>query len=384
MALFIRTLASANGTEGAKLCPCNHSNKQISMTKILITGSAGFIGYHLTGRLLAGGAEVVGIDNINSYYDPKIKFDRLKQHGIGEAAKEFHKELQSEDFPQYRFIRMDLSARDALDALFAHEQFDLVCHLAAQAGVRYSIENPHAYIESNIQGFLNIIECSRKHGVSHFVYASSSSVYGLNSTIPLSTHHSIAHPVSMYATTKKCNELMAHTYSHLYGLPTTGLRFFTVYGPWGRPDMALFLFTRAMLAGAPIDIYNQGEMLRDFTYVDDITDGIGRVLNLIPQSHAQWNSEAADPATSSAPYRIYNIGNAKPVKLLDFIDAIEEKLGIRAIRNYLPMQPGDVQRTFSDISDLARDTGYAPQTEVKEGISNFIDWYISYHKKTAL
>jgi UDP-glucuronate 4-epimerase len=349
------------------------------MTKILITGVAGFIGYHLAKRLLAEGYEVVGIDNLNHYYDPSLKVDRLKQLGIEGAEDACGQQIASIKHPGFRFLKADLESMEKLMELFASERFRLVCHLAAQAGVRYSIENPHAYVESNIAGFLNLLECCRRFPPLHFTYASSSSVYGLNATMPLSVEQSIAHPVSMYAATKKCNELMAHTYSHLFDIPTTGLRFFTVYGPWGRPDMALFLFTKAILNDEPVNVFNHGEMLRDFTYVDDIVQGICLVLNRPPESNETWDALKANPGSSSAPYRVYNIGNSKPVKLMDFLQAIEQKLGKNARMNLLPMQPGDVKQTFSDISELKNDTGYEPQTTVSTGISNFVDWYLEYY-----
>jgi UDP-glucuronate 4-epimerase len=331
------------------------------MTKILITGVAGFIGYHLATRLLEEGYDVVGLDNLNDYYDPSLKLDRLKQLGIEGVESAGEQQITSIKHSRFRFWKADLESLEHLMTLFAAEQFELVCHLAAQAGVRYSIENPHAYVESNISGFLNLLECCRRFPPHHFTYASSSSVYGLNGTMPLSVGQSIAHPVSMYAATKKCNELMAHTYSHLFGVATTGLRFFTVYGPWGRPDMALFLFTKAILANEPVNVFNHGEMLRDFTYIDDIVQGIQLVLNRPPKTNAGWDALKASPGTSSAPYRVYNIGNSNPVKLMDFIQAIEKKLGKPAKINLMPMQPGDVKQTFSDISDLNNDTGYSPK-----------------------
>lgn len=350
------------------------------MMKILVTGTAGFIGFHVTERLLAGGWEVTGIDNINDYYDPAIKLGRLKVSGIEAANLGFCEPVRSALHPAYRFIRMNLEDVSSMLQLFRDEEFDVVCHLAAQAGVRYSLQNPWAYIDSNITGFMNILEGCRREGVRHLVYASSSSVYGLDERMPLSEHQGVDHPISLYAATKRGNELMAHTYSHLYGIPTTGLRFFTVYGPWGRPDMALFIFTRAILEGKPIDLYNHGLMLRDFTYIDDIAEGVIRVLERTPVPDPGWNGQHPDPATSSAPFRLFNIGNSRPVELPDFVEAIEQKLGKKALRNPMPMQPGDVPRTFSDVSDLEKEFGYRPSTPVQEGISAFIDWYLDYHQ----
>lgn len=350
------------------------------MGKILVTGTAGFIGFHLAQRLLREGWEVVGLDNMNHYYDPKLKENRLKMCGIDPEGLEPKKLITSRTDTGYRFIRIGLEDRESIIELFRTESFDMVCHLAAQAGVRYSLENPYAYIESNITGFLHILEACRIHGTRHLVYASSSSVYGLNEHLPLSEHAGVDHPMSLYAATKRSNELMAHTYSHLYGLPTTGLRFFTVYGPWGRPDMALFIFTKAILEGKPITLYNHGDMLRDFTYIEDIIDGVTRVISNPPKILDNWQGESPDPAGSKAPYRIYNIGNANPVKLVDFVEAIESRLGKQAVRQYLPMQPGDVKRTFSDVADIARDFGYKPSTQVKEGIARFIDWYLEYYQ----
>ncbi len=350
------------------------------MTKILVTGAAGFIGFHLSLKLIGEGYDVTGLDNINSYYDPAIKYDRLKILGVDKDSIAEGVITTSAKYPNFRFIKTGLENAAELKSLFATAGYDVVCHLAAQAGVRYSLENPYAYIDSNVTGFLNIAECCRHHMPKHLVYASSSSVYGLNGAMPLSTGQGIAHPVSMYAATKKSNELMAHTYSHLFGIPTTGLRFFTVYGPWGRPDMALFLFTKAILENKPIDVFNHGDMLRDFTYIDDIVTGISLVLKKAPVANPGWDPATADPATSSAPYRIYNIGNSNPVKLMDFIHAIEEMLGRKTEMNMMPLQPGDVQRTFSDVSALTLDTGYKPQTNVKEGISRFVEWYLDYFK----
>ncbi len=346
---------------------------------ILVTGTAGFIGFHTTLRLLARGDTVVGVDSVNDYYDVNLKYGRLAASGIAREAVRYGKMIQSTTLPGYRFIQLKLEDRPALEHLFAEERFDMVCHLAAQAGVRYSLTNPHAYIEANLVGFMNILELCRRYPVKHLVYASSSSVYGLNTAMPFSTSHPVDHPVSLYAATKKANELMAHSYSHLYRLPTTGLRFFTVYGPWGRPDMALFIYTDAILSGKPIDVYNFGEMQRDFTYIDDIVEGVLRTLDRPPAGDPAWDPRNPDPASSTAPYRLYNIGNGAPVRLTDFIDAIEEALGKKAVRNLLPLQPGDVPATWADVSDLARDTGYRPHTDIREGIARFISWYRSYY-----
>jgi UDP-glucuronate 4-epimerase len=347
--------------------------------KILITGSAGFIGYHLAKRLLERGDEVVGIDNINDYYDIRVKYGRLKESGIEESDIEDGRSVSSTLYPGYRFVKMDLEEREAIEELFRRERFDAVCNLAAQAGVRYSIENPRAYIQSNIVGFLNILEACRDNEVKHLVYASSSSVYGLNESMPFSVHDNVDHPISLYAASKKSNELMAHTYSHLYSIPTTGLRFFTVYGPWGRPDMALFLFTKAILEGREIDVYNYGDMRRDFTYIDDIVEGIVRVLDRPPKGDAHWSGKNPDPGSSVAPYKIYNIGNNDPVKLLDFISAIEKATGRQARKRMLPIQPGDVPATYADVKDLIDDTGYRPDTPIEEGVERFVAWYREFY-----
>jgi len=347
--------------------------------KILITGSAGFIGYHLAKRLLERGDEVVGIDNINDYYDIRVKYGRLKESGIEESDIEDGRSVSSTLYPGYRFVKMDLEEREAIEELFRRERFDAVCNLAAQAGVRYSIENPRAYIQSNIVGFLNILEACRDNEVKHLVYASSSSVYGLNESMPFSVHDNVDHPISLYAASKKSNELMAHTYSHLYSIPTTGLRFFTVYGPWGRPDMALFLFTKAILEGREIDVYNYGDMRRDFTYIDDIVEGIVRVLDRPPKGDARWSGKNPDPGSSVAPYKIYNIGNNDPVKLLDFISAIEKATGRQARKRMLPIQPGDVPATYADVKDLIADTGYRPDTPIEEGVERFVAWYREFY-----
>ncbi len=336
------------------------------MKKILVTGAAGFIGSNLSGRFLKEGNEVVGLDNLNDYYDVNLKKKRLER-------------LETEE--GFRFVRMNLEDRDAMSPLFAEEKFDIVVNLAAQAGVRYSIENPHAYIDSNICGFINVLEGCRHSKVGHLLYASSSSVYGANPKMPFSVHHNIAHPVSLYAASKKANELMAHTYSHLYRLPTTGLRFFTVYGPWGRPDMALFLFTKAILEGRPIDVFNHGKMRRDFTYIDDIVEGVFRVSGKIPDPNPDWNGDSPDPATSSAPYKIYNIGNNNPVELMGFIEAIENALGKKAEKNFLPLQDGDVPATYADVDDLIKDVGFKPSTPIEEGVTRFVDWYREYYGK---
>lgn len=341
--------------------------------KILVTGTAGFIGFHTAIKLLNRGDEVIGLDNINDYYDQRIKYGRLKESGIDQDEIEYGKMVQSKKFEKYRFVKLDLSDKKEIDELFETEKFDRVCHLAAQAGVRYSLTNPSAYIDANITGFLNILEACRERNIAHLAYASSSSVYGLNQAMPFSTHSCVDHPVSLYAATKKSNELMAHTYSHLFGIPTTGLRFFTVYGEWGRPDMALFIFTKAIMEGRSIDIYNYGKMKRDFTYVADIVEGVVRVIDSAPKASDQFDE--TDPSSSSAPYRVYNIGNSDPVDLMQFIDAIEEFAGKKAIKNLMPLQMGDVPATWADTTDLQQDVGYKPNTPVRDGIKRFIDWY---------
>ncbi len=346
--------------------------------KILLTGTAGFIGFHLAKALLERGDEIIGIDNINDYYDVELKYSRLAETGIPRGEIVPNQSVQSSKYPNYKFIKLDLTDRFHLGQLFTDQKFDKVINLAAQAGVRYSLENPQAYIDANITGFLSILECCRYNKIKHLVYASSSSVYGNNSKMPLSTSDSVDHPISLYAATKKSNELMAHTYSHLFGIPTTGLRFFTVYGPYGRPDMALFLFTKAILEGQPIQVFNNGEMKRDFTYVDDIVSGLVRVLDHPPVSEP---NNTGDPSVSkTAPYKIYNIGNSSPVRLLDFIEAIETKLEIKANKELLPMQPGDVPMTWADCSDLQENLNYRPDTPVIEGVSRFINWYRTYYK----
>jgi UDP-glucuronate 4-epimerase len=347
--------------------------------KILVTGTAGFIGLYVAHYLLERGDEVIGLDNINAYYDVELKYGRLNELGISQSNTAWNQFSQSETFKDFRFIRMNLEDRESMQRLFADEQFDAVCHLAAQAGVRYSIENPHTYIESNINGFLNILEGCRHHQIKHLVYASSSSVYGLNSKVPFSEQDGTAHPVSLYAATKKANELMAHTYSHLYGIPTTGLRFFTVYGPWGRPDMSPFLFTDAILNNRPIRIFNNGDMLRDFTYIDDIVEGIVRVLNCPAQPDENWETGDPDPCISSAPYRIYNIGNSQPVKLMDFVEAIEKAIGRKADKFFLPMQPGDVYQTNACTTRLKTAFDFKPNTPVETGVKKTVDWYKNFY-----
>ncbi|MEO5824722.1 MAG: NAD-dependent epimerase [Gemmatimonadales bacterium] len=329
----------------------------------LVTGAAGFIGYHVAQKLLERGDEVVGLDNVNPYYDPALKEARVKR---------------LERFPGFRLHRIALEDRTAVDGLFAEHRFPRVIHLAAQAGVRHSVTNPHVYIDSNITGYLHILEGCRHNGCEHLTYASTSSVYGCNTAMPFTVHKGVDHPVSLYGATKKANELMAHSYSHLYGLPTTGLRFFTVYGPWGRPDMALFLFTKAILEGRPIDVFNNGQMRRDFTYIDDIVEGVIRISDRTAAPNAGWDSDAPDPGTSSAPYRLYNIGNSAPVELMDMIGALEDALGQVAVKNYLPMQMGDVPATFADVDDLERDAGFHPATPIRQGVGRFVDWYLDY------
>jgi len=344
-----------------------------------VTGAAGFIGSYVCKRLLRRGDEVIGVDNINSYYDISLKFGRLATLGISEDEITWYKFVSSNLFPKFSFVRMNLEDRQAMEMLFANGQFDIVINMAAQAGVRYSIENPYAYVESNIDGFLNVLEGCRHNAIRHLVYASSSSVYGLNGKVPFSEQDSIAHPVSLYAATKKSNELMAHTYSHLYNIPSTGLRFFTVYGPWGRPDMSPFLFTDAILHNRPIKVFNNGDMLRDFTYIDDIVEGVLRVVDSVPQPDKVWNPEKPDPSTSTAPYKIYNIGNSLPVKLMDFIQAIEEVIGHPADKIYLPMQPGDVYQTNADTTALQQELGFKPHKPIREGVQETVNWYRSFY-----
>jgi len=334
--------------------------------KILVTGAAGFIGFHTARRLLERGDEVVGLDNLNEYYDVRLKHGRL--------------ELLN-GMPGFRFVKLDLADRPGMTELFAREKFDRVINLAAQAGVRYSLQNPLAYVDSNVVGFANVLEGCRHNGVEHLVYASTSSVYGANTNMPFSVHQNVDHPLSFYAATKKANELMAHTYAHLYALPVTGLRFFTVYGPWGRPDMALFLFTRNILAGKPIDVFNYGHHRRDFTYVDDIAEGVVRCCDRIATPNHAWDSDHPDPGSSRAPYRLYNIGNNQPVELMRYIEVLEQCLGRKAEINLLPLQQGDVPDTWADIDDLQRDAGYTPATPVETGISRFVDWYRGYYRE---
>lgn len=334
------------------------------MAKYLVTGTAGFIGCFVAKAVAARGDQVVGVDSVNDYYSVSLKRDRLKL---------------LEGLPGFSFCEMDLSDQKQVSELFERDQFDVVVHLAAQAGVRYSLENPRAYIDSNLVGFMNILEACRHQQVRHLVYASSSSVYGANTKMPFSVHDNVDHPLSLYAASKKANELMAHAYSHLFSLPTTGLRFFTVYGPWGRPDMALFKFTDAMAKGRPIDVYNHGKMQRDFTYIDDIVEGVIRVSDRVPKPNPDCSGSAPDPGTSSAPYKIYNIGNNQPVELSRFIEAIENALGVKAQQNLLPMQPGDVPATYADIDDLINDVGFHPQTSIEDGVARFVQWYRSYY-----
>ncbi len=346
---------------------------------ILVTGAAGFIGYHLSKKLLAQGWEVIGLDNINPYYDVNLKYARLINLGIEEQNIQYGAMVRSETLENFSFVLMNLEDTEGLSALFKNNQIESVCHLAAQAGVRYSLENPMAYINSNIVGFTNILECSRFNKIKHLVYASSSSVYGLNTKMPFSTHDSVNHPVSLYAATKKSNELMAHVYSKLYDLPTTGLRFFTVYGPWGRPDMSPMLFADAIMKGETLQVFNHGNMSRDFTYVDDVVEGVVRVINSPATASDSWNPATPDPATSTAPYRIYNIGSSSPVRLLDYIETLEDALGKKGKKEMLPMQPGDVYATYCDVSDLEKEFDYRPQTTLKEGLGAFAEWYKAYY-----
>ncbi len=335
-----------------------------SLSKVLVTGAAGFIGFHLSKKLCQNGYAVLGIDNLNDYYDVNIKLSRLKM---------------LEDVPSFTFRKCDLTDHSSLASLFTEFHVDAVVNLAAQAGVRYSLTNPHAYLESNLHGFLNILEACRHQKVRHLIYASSSSVYGANKTMPFSVHHNVDHPISLYAASKKANELMAHTYSALYNLPTTGLRFFTVYGPYGRPDMALFLFTKAIVEGKPIDVFNNGQMKRDFTYVDDIVESITRLVPKTPKPDPNWSGMAPDPASSFAPYRVYNIGNNKPVELMKFIEIIEQEIGKPAIKNFLPMQDGDVPETYADVTDLMQEINFEPATPIEVGVANFVNWYKEYY-----
>jgi UDP-glucuronate 4-epimerase len=337
---------------------------QLEFKNALVTGAAGFIGFHLSKRLLDEGYRVFGVDNLNDYYDLQLKQDRL---AILKA------------YPAFSFHRTDIALLNDLDAIFRENTIEVVVNLAAQAGVRYSLTHPQAYVDANLVGFVNLLECCRHHGVKHLVFASSSSVYGANTNMPFSVHHNVDHPVSLYAASKKSNELMAHTYSHLFEMACTGLRFFTVYGPWGRPDMALFLFTKAILAGKPIDVFNHGKMKRDFTYIDDIVEGVVRVMKTRPDPNPAWSGDSPDPGTSYARYKIYNIGNNQPVELLDFIGAIESALGKTAIKNFMDLQPGDVPATYADVDDLIRDVGFKPETSIAEGIGKFVEWYKDYY-----
>lgn len=333
--------------------------------RILVTGTAGFIGSHLSKKLITQGHEVIGVDNINDYYDVTIKEDRLKSIGT----------------TNFNFYKINLEDGSSMDEIFKNEKPQVVINLAAQAGVRYSLENPRAYIDSNIVGFTNILECSRHHKVEHLIYASSSSVYGANTSKPFSTSDNIDHPLSLYAATKKSNELMAHTYSHLYNLPTTGLRFFTVYGPWGRPDMALFKFTKAIVNDEEINVYNHGKMMRDFTYVDDIVEAISRLVKKPAQPNLEWSGANPDPSSSFAPYKIYNIGNNNPVKLMEFVEAIENKLDKVAKKNYMDLQPGDVPETYANVDDLFNNINFKPETTIQDGVNKFVDWYLDYYKE---
>jgi UDP-glucuronate 4-epimerase len=337
---------------------------ELKYQKVLVTGAAGFIGFHLAKRLLKDGYQVVGVDNINPYYEVALKEARLE-------------ELKNES--SFTFFKLDLSGRKQLEDIFGGMGFDVVVNMAAQAGVRYSIENPYAYVDSNLVGFVNLLECCRHNRVKHFVFASSSSVYGANTKMPFSVHHNVDHPVSLYAATKKANELMAHTYSHLYRLPCTGLRFFTVYGPWGRPDMALFLFTRAILEDKPIKVFNHGKMQRDFTYIDDIIEGMVRVMGRLPEANPRWSGDAPDPSTSSAPYKVYNIGNNNPVELIKFIEVIEDVLGKKANMEFKDLQPGDVVATYANVDDLMQDVGFKPETPIELGIKRFVQWFKDFY-----
>ena len=345
----------------------NEKNRVPDSKRILVTGAAGFIGFHLCRRLLERGDQVIGLDNLSDYYDVSLKEDRLKV---------------LDKYVNYSFEKCDISDRTGTEKIFSGQQFDVVVNLAAQAGVRYSLTNPHAYIDANVVGFMNILEGCRQQQTAHLVYASSSSVYGANTSMPFSVHDNIDHPVSLYAASKKANELMAHTYAHLYGLPCTGLRFFTVYGPWGRPDMALFLFTRAILAGEPIKVFNHGRMRRDFTYIEDIVEGVVRVMDRPAQTNPDWSGDQPDPGTSSAPYRVYNIGNNKPVELMHLIETLEQALGKVAEKNFMPIQPGDVPATWANVDDLSNDVGFRPETPIEVGVQKFVDWYLEYYSGT--
>ncbi|MCH5599297.1 NAD-dependent epimerase [Niabella ginsengisoli] len=341
--------------------------------------SAGFIGFHLVQKLISNNVEVIGMDVLNDYYDVKLKEDRLKQCGINIKINGDVELNQSTVYANYSFKKIGLEDCTALEKLFEDHQFDMVCHLAAQTGARHSVENPHIYMASNVVGFLNVLELCKAYKIKHLIYASSSSVYGLNENVPYKEESNTVHPVSLYAATKKSNELMAHVYSSIYGLPTTGLRFFTVYGPWGRPDMSPFLFTKAILEGSPINIFNEGDMIRDFTYIDDIVEGIYKTLLTIPQINPEWNATIPDPSYSKAPYKIYNIGNGQPIKLMNFIEELEQALNTKALKNMLPMQPGDVYQTNADCSKIQNDISFSPNTNLKIGIKKFVDWYIKYY-----
>lgn len=349
--------------------------------KVLVTGTAGFIGYHLALRLLKRGDDVVGLDSINDYYDVQLKLGRLADSGISKDGINYNVMLQSTKYSNYRFIKLNLEDKEGVEDLFKKEKFDRVVNLAGQAGVRFSLQNPFAYIQSNVVGFLNILECCRHNDVEHLVYASSSSVYGLNGKTPFSTSDPVEHPVSLYAATKISNELMAHAYSHLYKIPTTGLRFFTVYGPWGRPDMALFLFTKAIIEDKPIQVFNHGKMIRDFTYIDDIVTGILLVLDNLPKSNPDWDDQHPDPSSSKAPYKIYNIGHSHPVGLMEYISEIEKCLGKKARKEFLPVQKGDVLKTYSDVSNIQNELGYKSNTMIEQGVKEFVGWYINYYGK---
>jgi len=355
-------------------------NESNFMNKVFITGSAGFIGFHFALALLKEGFDIISLDNINDYYEQDLKYARLNELGIQKDRLEEKKVIESDKYNNFKFVKANLEDKETLFSIFNTYGFDYVVNLAAQVGVRYSLINPYAYVNSNLAGFMNILECCRNNNIKHLVYASSSSVYGLNEQIPFSTHHNVDHPISLYAATKKVNELMAHTYSHLYNLPTTGLRFFTVYGPWGRPDMAPFKFTKNIINEEPIDIYNYGNMERDFTYIEDIVQGIKRVMLKIPEGNLSWNPKSPDASSSKAPYKIYNIGNNSSVQLMDFIEIIERKTGKKAKKNFLPLQPGDVLKTYADIDDLIEDTGFKPSTGIETGMAKFIDWYVDYYK----
>ncbi len=347
--------------------------------KILVTGTAGFIGYHLTHKLVTQGDEVIGIDNINDYYDVNLKLARLADLGIDKADIEYNVIAKSSKYKNLSFVKLDLVDNANISKLFLQQKFDKVCNLAAQAGVRYSLSNPHTYIDSNISGFLNILEGCRYNNIQHLVYASSSSVYGSNTKMPFSTSDNIDHPISLYAASKKANELMAHSYSHLFGIPTTGLRFFSAYGPWGRPDMALFIFTKNIIEGKAIDVYNNGDMHRDFTYVDDIVEGIARLMNKIPTPDPNYSTDRPNPASSYLPYKVYNIGNNNPIRLMDFIQLIEKEVGKKAIMNMKPMQAGDVPKSWADVDDLYNTIDFKPSTTNQYGVEQFVKWYMEYH-----